>query len=113
MVSGQYLKYSRFRETAAGERVRSTLRGRAGSRFRNFRAENFAQTTPTAGKNSSAQTKSKQSADCKFVGTVRGTKLWAGDCMAPDQLRGGMPAAEGNAPSPQDKAAGVVPAGQK
>jgi hypothetical protein len=28
-VSGRSLKYSRFRETAAGDRVRSTLRGRA------------------------------------------------------------------------------------
>src|ERR1700724_1121544 len=31
IVSGGYLKYSRFRETAAGDRVRSTLRGRGGS----------------------------------------------------------------------------------
>jgi hypothetical protein len=27
IVSGRYLKYSRFRETAAGDRVRSGLRG--------------------------------------------------------------------------------------
>jgi len=78
-----------------------------------FLGYSFAQTAPSASKDPSAQAKSKQSAACKFVGTVKGTKLWAGDCMAPDQLRGGMPAAEGNAPSPQDKAAGVVPAGQK
>jgi phasin len=30
-VSGEYLKYSRFAETAAGDRIRSTLRGRARS----------------------------------------------------------------------------------
>jgi hypothetical protein len=30
IVSGRYLKYSRFRETAAGDRVRSALRGRGG-----------------------------------------------------------------------------------
>jgi hypothetical protein len=28
IVSGQYFKYSRFQEAAAGDRVRSTLRGR-------------------------------------------------------------------------------------
>jgi hypothetical protein len=79
-----------------------------------FLGSSFAQTTPTAGKNSSAQTKSKQSADCKFVGTVRGTKLWAGDCMAADRLRsGGATAAESNPPSPQDQAAGAVPASQR
>src|ERR1700736_3908043 len=31
IVSGRYLKYSRFRETPAGDRVRSALRGRWGS----------------------------------------------------------------------------------
>jgi hypothetical protein len=30
IVSGGYLKYSRFRETGTGDRVRSALRGRAG-----------------------------------------------------------------------------------
>jgi len=30
IVSGGYLKYSRFRETATGDRVRSGLRGGAG-----------------------------------------------------------------------------------
>jgi hypothetical protein len=33
IVSGQYLKYSRFWETATGDRVRSALRGRCGSRL--------------------------------------------------------------------------------
>ena len=32
IVSGQYFKYSRFQETSAGDRVRSTSRGRRGSR---------------------------------------------------------------------------------
>jgi hypothetical protein len=31
IVSGRYLKYSRFRETGAGDRVRFALRGRSGS----------------------------------------------------------------------------------
>lgn len=73
----------------------------------------FAQAPPTSGR-PSVQAKSKQSAGCKFVGTVRGTKLWVGDCMAADQLRsGGAPAAESNLPSLQEQAAGAVPAGQK
>src|SRR5258707_15658778 len=31
---------------------------------------------------------------CKLVGTVRGTKLWAGDCAAASELRGTTPAVE-------------------
>jgi hypothetical protein len=68
---------------------------------------------PTAGGKSTALMKPRAAVGCAFVGTVRGTKLWAGDCTAPDQLRGGVPAAEGNAPSLRDQAAGAVPAGQK
>ena len=30
---------------------------------------------------------------CKLVGTVKGTKLWAGDCLAPPELRDTSPAA--------------------
>jgi hypothetical protein len=75
----------------------------------------FAQDAPkaAAGGKSTAQVKPKAPAGCTLVGTVRGTKLWAGDCMAPDQLKGGLPAAETNAPSLHDQAAGAVPAGQK
>ncbi|MGY3484384.1 hypothetical protein ACVW1C_002267 [Bradyrhizobium sp. USDA 4011] len=44
---------------------------------------------------------------CKLVGTVRGTKLWAGDCVTPSELRGTTPAAEPAAPEtppePPDK----------
>jgi hypothetical protein len=39
---------------------------------------------------------------CKLVGTVKGTKLWAGDCAAASELRGtsltGEPAAPATAP---------------
>jgi hypothetical protein len=31
---------------------------------------------------------------CKLVGTVKGTKLWAGDCAAASGLRGTAPTAE-------------------
>ena len=78
-----------------------------------FIGSGFAQSAPTASKNPSVQAKSKQAVDCKFVGTVRGTKLWAGDCTAPDQLRSSLPAAESNAPSLQDQATGSIPAGQQ
>jgi hypothetical protein len=33
------------------------------------------------------QAKPKEPMGCKLVGTVKGTKLWAGDCMGPE-LRG-------------------------
>jgi hypothetical protein len=46
--------------------------------------------TPKAG---TKPVKPKEAAGCKFVGTVKGTKLWAGDCMGPE-LRGSDPAAE-------------------
>jgi hypothetical protein len=42
---------------------------------------------PRVGGKPIAQVKPSAPAGCKFVGTVRGTKLWAGDCAAPDQLR--------------------------
>ncbi|UVO30736.1 hypothetical protein [Bradyrhizobium arachidis] len=36
---------------------------------------------------------------CKFVGTVKGTKIWAGDCATPSELRGSTPDAEPTAPA--------------
>jgi hypothetical protein len=40
---------------------------------------------------------------CKLVGTVKGTKLWAGDCTGSAELRGSATATE----------TGVIPPGQK
>jgi hypothetical protein len=37
--------------------------------------------------------------DCKLVGTVRGTKLWAGDCTAAPELRTTTPKPEDTAPT--------------
>ena len=37
---------------------------------------------------------------CKLVGTVKGTKLWAGDCAAASELRGATPTDEPAAPVP-------------
>jgi hypothetical protein len=48
------------------------------------------QTPPKPGRMISVQAKSKPSTGCKLIGTVKGTKLWAGDCVT----------AEAAAPSP-------------
>ena len=54
-------------------------------------ANAFAQdATPKAG---AKPVKPKEAMGCKFVGTVKGTKLWAGDCMGPE-LRGSDSSAE-------------------
>ena len=42
---------------------------------------------PKVGKSLLAQVKPKEPMGCKLVGTVRGTKLWAGDCIG-SELRG-------------------------
>jgi hypothetical protein len=70
----------------------------------------FAQSAPPkVGNKPLVQMKPKGSPGCKFVGTVKGTKLWAGDCVA-SELRGTAPATETNLP---DAAAGAIPPGQK
>jgi hypothetical protein len=68
---------------------------------------------PTTGGKSTARMKPKALAGCTLVGTVRGTKLWAGDCMAPDQLRSSVPATDSSQPPPPDQSTGAVPPGQK
>ena len=51
---------------------------------------------------------------CKLVGTVKGTKIWAGDCTDAAEMRGSAPAAEAApAPSLPAQAAGAIPPGQK
>ena len=67
-----------------------------------FSASSFAQTAaPKASGKSLKQVKPKEPMGCKFVGTVRGTKLWAGDCAAASELRGTTPAVEPAAPAPE------------
>ena len=49
----------------------------------------FAQTPPPKfGNKPVVQVKPKESSGCKLVGTVRGTKLWAGDCVGVELLKG-------------------------
>jgi len=75
-----------------------------------FSVSSFAQTAPKTAKKPSAQARSQPASGCKLVGTVKGTKLWAGDCIAPEQLRSSAPATD---PTVSNQAAGADPAGQK
>jgi hypothetical protein len=63
-----------------------------------FPATAFAQPAPPqVGGKPLVQVKPQAPAGCKLVGTVKGTKIWAGDCIA-NELRGNeqtTPAAEG------------------
>src|SRR5713101_7679010 len=53
-----------------------------------FSATAFAQSAPPKiGNKPLVQVKPKEPTGCKLVGTVKGTKLWAGDCVA-SELRG-------------------------
>jgi hypothetical protein len=65
-----------------------------------FSASALAQTeVPKAGK-PTKQVKPQVPMGCKFVGTVRGTKLWAGDCTPAAELRGAAPVGEPEANPP-------------
>jgi hypothetical protein len=66
---------------------------------------------PTVGGKPVVQVKPSAPAGCKLVGTVKGTKLWAGDCMA-SELRTTMPAEETWKPPP-DEPVGAIPKGQQ
>jgi len=76
-----------------------------------FSANAFAQDpSPKVGNKPLVQVKPKEPMGCKLVGTVKGTKLWAGDCMG-SELRGTTPATETQ--SLPERATGVIPSGQK
>ena len=65
----------------------------------------------TVGGKPIVQVKPSAPAGCKYVGTVKGTKLWAGDCMG-SELRGTMPA-EGTSKPLSDQPVGTIPKGQQ
>jgi hypothetical protein len=73
----------------------------------------FAQTpkVPKVGSRPLVQMTPKGPTGCKLVGTIKGTKLWAGDCEA-SELRRSVPAAETNEPLPV-QITGTGPTGQK
>jgi hypothetical protein len=76
-----------------------------------FSANAFARDKPPkVGNKPLVQVKPKGPTGCKLVGTVKGTRLWAGDCVA-SELRGATPAAETKPLSEQDIEA--IPPGQK
>jgi hypothetical protein len=71
-------------------------------------ANAFAQ--DAAPKAATKPVKPKEPMGCKLVGTVKGTKLWAGECMGPE-LRG--TASETDTPPLIERATGAIPPGQK
>jgi len=63
---------------------------------------------PSAQAKPAAQAKPKVPMGCKPVGTVKGTKIWAGDCLA------ATPAAETGPPSsPPAQPSSAIPPGEK
>jgi hypothetical protein len=62
---------------------------------------------PKVGNKALVQLKPKAPTGCKFVGTVRGTKLWAGDCVGPE-LRGSATATENQA-VPEEATGSITP----
>jgi hypothetical protein len=77
-----------------------------------FSTSAYAQApSPNVGTKPLVQVKSKEQMGCKLVGTVRGTKLWAGDCTGPAELRGSATATETQ--SLPERANRVIPPGQR
>jgi hypothetical protein len=75
-----------------------------------FSTASFAQSLPPVGSKALAHAKPKEPTGCRLVGTVRGTKLWAGDCISSNDLRGAAPATETQPLA--ERATGVIPPGQ-
>ena len=66
----------------------------------------FAQDAPSkAGNKPVARVKPKEPTACKLVGTVRGSKIWAGDCVGVELLKGTH--------SSPEQGTSVIPPGQK
>jgi hypothetical protein len=57
------------------------------------------------------QVKKQAPTGCKLVGTVKGTKLWAGECVA-SELRSSQPTADAEQ-SLQERAASAIPAARQ
>jgi hypothetical protein len=62
----------------------------------------FAQNAPVAGKRARPQ----QSSECRLVGTVKGTKLWAGNCVSAEPT---APRAAEPGPPSQDREKEALP----
>ena len=73
-----------------------------------FSGTAFAQSAPPkVGNKTLVQVKPKAPMGCKFVGTVRGTKLWAGDCVG-SELRGPATTTE-NQVLPEEPTGSITP----
>ena len=60
---------------------------------------------PTVRGKTTFQAKPDMPLSCKLVGTVKGTKIWAGNCVDASELRGSTPAEEvSSPPNPADAA---------
>ncbi len=68
---------------------------------------------PTVSAKPFVQTKPRAPVGCKLVGTVKGTKLWAGECTATPELRTGTPSEESSPPSVPDATGGATPKDQQ
>ena len=66
-----------------------------------FSTSAFAQTAAPKGGKPVKQAEPSAPMGCKLVGTVKGTKLWAGDCAAPSELRGTTAEPAAPAPTPE------------
>ena len=76
-----------------------------------FSTSAFAQDAPPkTGNKPLVQVRPKGPMGCKLVGTVKGTKLWAGDCVGLE-LSGATTTAETQ--SLPERATEVIPPGQK
>jgi hypothetical protein len=76
-----------------------------------FSTSAYAQAAPPKiGGKPLVQVKPKGPTGCKLVGTVKGTKLWAGDCVGLE-LRGATPTTETQ--SLPEPAPATIPPGQK
>ena len=76
-----------------------------------FSTSAYAQDAPPkVGNKPLTQVKPKEPIGCKLVGTVRGTKLWAGDCVE-SELRGAAPTTDTQ--SLPERATGAIPSGSK
>jgi len=76
-----------------------------------FSSTVFAQSAPPkVGSKALVQLKPKAPMGCKLVGTVRGTKLWAGDCVV-SELRGSTATTENQ--TLREQATGSITPDQK
>jgi hypothetical protein len=74
-------------------------------------ANAFAQDAPPVGNKPLTRVKPQEPLGCKLVGTVKGVKLWAGECEAAQLRSSSAPTTE--MPSLSERASGIIPPGQK